>query len=52
VRVGNKTLHKRIYGPERQKITRGLKKLHGEKLHNLFCSTNNAGMINQKGREM
>jgi hypothetical protein len=41
---------RRIFGPKRDEITGGLRKLHNEELHNSYCSPNIIRMI--KSRSM
>jgi hypothetical protein len=41
---------RRIFGPKRDKVMRGWRKLHNEKLHNLYFSPNIIRMI--KSRKM
>jgi hypothetical protein len=41
---------RRIFGPKRDEVTGGLKKLHNEELHNLYSSPNIIRMI--KSRRM
>jgi hypothetical protein len=36
---------RRIYGPKRDEVTGGWRKLHNEELHNLYCSPNIIIMI-------
>jgi hypothetical protein len=39
---------RRIFGPKRDEVMRGWRKLHNEELHNLYVSPNIIGMINSK----
>jgi hypothetical protein len=41
---------RRIFGPNRDKVTRGWRKMHNEELHNLYSSPNIIRMI--KSRRM
>jgi hypothetical protein len=43
-------LLRRIFGPKRDEVTVGWRKLHNEDLHNLYCSPNVIRMI--KARKM
>jgi hypothetical protein len=36
---------RRIFGPNRDEVTGGWRKLHNEELHNLYCSPNIIRMI-------
>jgi hypothetical protein len=40
---------RRIFGPKRDKIIGGWKKLHNEELHNLYSSPNIIRMIKSRG---
>jgi len=40
----NKVLRK-IFGPEREEVTRDWRRLHNEELHNLYTSRNVIGVI-------
>jgi hypothetical protein len=40
LRVYENRVLRRIFGPERDEVTRGLGKLHNEELHNLYFSPN------------
>jgi hypothetical protein len=46
---GNRVL-RRIFGPKRDEVTRGWRKLHNEELHNLYSSPSIIRMI--KSRRM
>jgi hypothetical protein len=35
-----KTVLRRIFGPEREKVMGGLRRLHNEEFHNLYASPN------------
>jgi hypothetical protein len=39
---------RRIYGPKREEFAGGLRKLHKEKLHNLYSSPNVIRMIKSR----
>jgi hypothetical protein len=39
---------RRIFGPKRDEVTEGWRKLRDEELHNLYCSTNNIRMISSR----
>ena len=39
---------KRIFGPKRNEVTRGWKKLHNEELNNLYCSPNIVRVIKSR----
>jgi hypothetical protein len=41
---------KRIFGPKRDEMVRGWRRLHNEELHNLYASSNNIRVI--KSRKM
>jgi hypothetical protein len=45
LRVFEKRVLRRIFGPKRDKVTGGLRKLHNEELHNLYSSPNIIRMI-------
>jgi hypothetical protein len=40
---------RRIFGPKRDKVTRGWRKLHNEELSNLYFSPNTVGVYNREG---
>jgi hypothetical protein len=40
----------RIFGPKRDEVTRGLRKLHNEELHNLYSSPSIIRMIKSRMR--
>jgi hypothetical protein len=40
VRVFEKRVLRRIFGPKRDEVTGGWRKLHNEELYNLYCSPN------------
>jgi hypothetical protein len=50
LRVFEKRVLRRIFGPKRHEVTGGWKKLHNEELHNLYCSPSIIRMI--KSRRM
>jgi hypothetical protein len=50
VRVFENRLLRRIFGPERDEVTREWRKLHNEKLNDLYCSPNIVRVI--KSRRM
>jgi hypothetical protein len=41
---------RRIFGPKREGVEGGLRRLHNEELHNLYASPNNIRAISQRGR--
>jgi hypothetical protein len=41
---------RRIFGPKRDEVAGGWRKLHDEKLHNLYCSPNIIRMIKSRRR--
>jgi hypothetical protein len=43
---------RRIFGPKKDKVERGWRKLHNEKLHNLYASQNIIRMIKLRIRWM
>jgi hypothetical protein len=43
-------VQRRIYGPKREEVEGGWRRLHNEELHNLYCSSNVTRMI--KSRRM
>jgi hypothetical protein len=45
---GNRVL-RRIFGPKRDEVAGGLRKLYNEKLHNLYSSPNIIRIISQEG---
>jgi hypothetical protein len=49
-RVFENTVLRRIFGPKRDEVTGGSRKLHNEELHNLYSSPNIIRMI--KSRRM
>jgi hypothetical protein len=48
--VFEKRVLRRIFGPKRDEVIGGWRKLHNEELHNLYCSSNIIRMI--KSRRM
>jgi hypothetical protein len=40
---------RRIFGPQRQKVAGGWRRLHNEELHDLYTSTNIIRMIRSRG---
>jgi hypothetical protein len=50
MRVFENRVLRRIFGPKRDKVTGGWRKLHNEELHNLYCSPSIIRMI--KSRRM
>jgi len=40
LRVFENRVLRRIFGPKREKVVRGCRRLHNEKLHNLYASQN------------
>jgi hypothetical protein len=49
LRVPEKRVLRRMFGPKRDEVTGGWRKLHNEKLHNLFSSPSIIIMIKCKG---
>jgi hypothetical protein len=49
-RVFENRVLRRIFGPEREKVAGGFKRLHNEELHNLYASPNIIQVI--KSRKM
>jgi hypothetical protein len=45
LRVFENRVLRRIFGPKRNEVTGGLKKLHNEELHNLYSTLNIIRMI-------
>jgi hypothetical protein len=45
LRVFEKRVLRRIFGPKRAQVTRGWRKLHNEELHNLYSSPSIIRMI-------
>ena len=43
---------RRIFGPERDEVTGGWRKLHNEELNDLYCSPNNVGGDQVEKNEM
>jgi hypothetical protein len=52
LRVFEKTVLRRIFGPMRKEVTEGWRKLHSGDLHNLYSSTNVIRKIKTKTDEM
>jgi uncharacterized membrane protein len=48
VRVFEKRVLRRIFGPKRDEVTRDWRKLHNEELHNLYSLPNIIRMIKSK----
>jgi hypothetical protein len=48
LRVFENKVLRRIFGPKRVEVTRGYRKLHNEKLHNLYFSPNIIRMIKSR----
>jgi len=40
LRVFENRVLRRIFGPKRQEVARGLKRLHNEDLHNMYAASN------------
>jgi hypothetical protein len=40
LRVFEDRVLRKIFGPKRDKVIRGWRKLHNEELHNVYCSPN------------
>jgi uncharacterized membrane protein len=49
VRVFEKVVLRRIFGPKRDEVTGDWRKLHNEELHNLYISANVIRMISERG---
>jgi len=47
--LGNRVL-RRIFGPKREEVTGGWRKLHTEELHNLYASPNIVRVIKLRRR--
>jgi hypothetical protein len=45
LRVFDNRVLRRIFGPKRDEVIGGWRKLHNEELHNLYCSPSIIGMI-------
>jgi hypothetical protein len=45
LRVFEKRVLRRILGPKRDRVTRGWRKLHNVKLHDLYCSPSKSRII-------
>jgi hypothetical protein len=43
--VSEKSVPRRIFGPKREEVARGWKKLHNEETHNLCASSNITGVV-------
>jgi len=50
LRVFGNRAPRRIFGPKRQKVTGGWRKLHTEELHNLYASPNIVRVIKLRRR--
>jgi hypothetical protein len=50
LRVSENGVLKRIFGPERDEVTREWRKLHNEEFHDLYSSSSTVGVI--KSRRM
>jgi hypothetical protein len=48
LRVFESRVLRRIFGPKRDEVTRDWRKLHNEKLQNLYSSPNTIRMINSR----
>jgi hypothetical protein len=48
LRVFENRLSRRIFGPKRGEVTGGWRKLHNEKLHNLYSSPSTIRMIKSR----
>jgi hypothetical protein len=48
LRVFENRVLRRIFGPKREELTGGWRRLHNEKLHNLYTSRNITGMIRSR----
>jgi hypothetical protein len=49
LRVFENRVVRRIFGPKRDEVTGGWRKLHNEELHNLYSSTSIIRMIKSRG---
>jgi hypothetical protein len=49
LRVFENRVLRRIFGPKRDEVTRGWRKLHNEELHNLYLSPSIIRMIKSRG---
>jgi hypothetical protein len=45
LKVFEKRVLRGIFKPKREKVTKGRRKFHNDKLHNFYSSPNNIGMI-------
>jgi hypothetical protein len=52
LRVSEKRVLRRIFGPKRDEVTGGWINLYCDELHNLYCSPNVIKMIKSKQRRM
>jgi hypothetical protein len=50
--VSENRVLKRIFGPERDEVTGGWRKLHNEELHNLYSSPSIIRMIKSRGMRL
>jgi hypothetical protein len=48
LRMFEKRVSRRIFGPKRDEVTGGWRKLHNEELHNVYSSSSLVTMINSK----
>jgi hypothetical protein len=48
LRVGHRLRVLRIFGPKRDEVTGGWRKLHDEEFHNLYCSPSITRMIKSR----
>jgi hypothetical protein len=48
LRVFENRVLRGIFGPKREEVIGGWRKLHNEELHNLYCSPNIIGMMNSR----
>jgi hypothetical protein len=47
--VFENSLQRRIFGPKREDMTKGWRKLYNKEFHNLSCSSDIIRMINSEG---
>jgi hypothetical protein len=52
LRIFENRVLRRIFGPKRDKVIGGRRKLHNEELHNLYCSPSIIGIIESRGMRL